>query len=639
MHKLSTDKPLFGLILLALLATAPPLQAAGFNEILLRNSLVFPGPAQSQIKVPTGIYRVEVASHSTLHLESLSGHFSATIAAQESTHREEVLESVALAKAISVDSLLLLVLQQDGKMYAAVGSHPESKSINLPPLLNDSEIGSLYKARLPAAKHLQPKPFAPFPATSTSGFRRLKLAAPGPENSIELVQVIIDIPSVQVIHVSYRFEVFDRCQDREGFLVVAPGEDALSKLFPSYSTRIVAHDPILPPDMRLPPLHGRIDQSNSSVLGQPTLNDLAIEEWRAKLPTADLILQYLGLESFYGIPWKIEIRCGQPKVPGDDLLISIPYGGRPWWSFGDVVSEDGDGISDSGEQFLAQKYAPEVHLPPDDKDWTRPANVDWYLARTALRFKHRCFFCDDCTVLQQGDITQQNLYIKHHKMRLCTSFCTHTSDVRYATRDHYFFLKSEDDSTHSGSADPADWKVYFRVSRGPQHVGTMTGPDGYWIEYWFFYPYNQAVYPFNHEGDWEHITVTTDLKGDMRNVYFAQHDGGTELANDEFGLVPDTHHPIVYSAVGTHASYPAADTYTVVPRIFDDHTYDGGPIWRTWENLVNMGEKNSPLNGQDFILYGGLWGNIGEDIPEIFNDAQFKVLGNANGPPGPMFQD
>src|SRR5678816_2129936 len=69
---------------------------------------------------------------------------------------------------------------------------------------------------------------------------------------------------------------------------------------------------------------------------------------------------------------------------------------------GDV---DQDGIQDAIEKKLILEYAPEVRLHP--KDWTRPANVDWYLQRTSMRFSHE--HCPDHEVLAFGETTQASL--------------------------------------------------------------------------------------------------------------------------------------------------------------------------------------------------------------------------------------
>ena len=47
----------------------------------------------------------------------------------------------------------------------------------------------------------------------------------------------------------------------------------------------------------------------------------------------------------------------------------------------DQRDDDRDGIADSLEVEMANKFSPILRLPPKSKDWTRPANVDWYLQR------------------------------------------------------------------------------------------------------------------------------------------------------------------------------------------------------------------------------------------------------------------
>src|SRR5262245_48673228 len=54
----------------------------------------------------------------------------------------------------------------------------------------------------------------------------------------------------------------------------------------------------------------------------------------------------------------------------------------------DPTDADLDGIADELEAYLVAQFAPELRLAPDENDWTRPANVDWYLARVHMRFDH-----------------------------------------------------------------------------------------------------------------------------------------------------------------------------------------------------------------------------------------------------------
>src|SRR5688500_3896880 len=73
----------------------------------------------------------------------------------------------------------------------------------------------------------------------------------------------------------------------------------------------------------------------------------------------------------------------------------------------DPPHDDADGIADQLEDQLMLRFGPELRLAPDAEDWTRPANVDWYLERVQLRFDQSG--CPDDDVLARGAITAANL--------------------------------------------------------------------------------------------------------------------------------------------------------------------------------------------------------------------------------------
>jgi hypothetical protein len=278
-----------------------------------------------------------------------------------------------------------------------------------------------------------------------------------------------------------------------------------------------------------------------------------------------------------------------------------------------LVDADGDTIDDGLEDQLAAKFAPEVRLAPDGIDWARPANVDWYLARVHMRFDHSG--CPDCQVLALATPTQANLSTQSHKTK--GSFCTHTSTVYYSNQSRKeFFLQPPDDAVHNG-APSTEWRTYVHVKKSTLVSG------GHDIQYWFFYPYNDSVASVNHEADWEHITVTADSAGNFYSAWYAQHGGGKRYAASQLSFVNSTH-PVVYSADGSHASYPTVGSFPTILG-FSDYTYSGGPVWQTWNNWVNVGEKTAPRNGQSFIKYGGRWGEVGE-------------MDDTSGPQGPAFQ-
>ena len=273
---------------------------------------------------------------------------------------------------------------------------------------------------------------------------------------------------------------------------------------------------------------------------------------------------------------------------------------------------DGDAIPDMWEDMLAVKFAPELHLPPASEDWTRPANVDWYLARVHMRFEHDG--CGDCQVLAVGAVTQENMWQQSHRGK--NWLCAHKGSRYASTEPTNFFLQPPNDSTHSG-APQSEWRAY-------DHVYRTSG--GYEIQYWFFFPYNDSVGSFNHEADWEHITVRVDEAGEFVSAWYAQHEGGQRYMAGALTFVDDTH-PQVWVADGSHASFPSAGSFDI-PNVpgFDDHTYNDGPVWQTWTSLVHVGEKARPRGGQDFIRYGGRWGEYGNTSV-------------TTGPRGPSFQD
>jgi hypothetical protein len=131
------------------------------------------------------------------------------------------------------------------------------------------------------------------------------------------------------------------------------------------------------------------------------------------------------------------------------------------------------------------------------------------------------------------------------------------------------------------------------------------------IQYWFFYPYRgdiSGVEQGVHEGDWEHITVRVTRDGkNIIAIYYTFHSGEGRW-NEKFDVVPNTKHPVVYSAWHSHASYPTAGIHGRPFPLPDDKTDDGGARWQCWNHIVNVGEKHAPLNGQNWLQFTGRWG-------------------------------
>ncbi len=99
------------------------------------------------------------------------------------------------------------------------------------------------------------------------------------------------------------------------------------------------------------------------------------------------------------------------------------------------------------------------------------------------------------------------------------------------------------------------------------HIATQSDrPDKLAVQYWFFNYYND--YNNLHEGDWEGIqllfevgTVEEALAVEPASIGYSQHFGGevAEWGGKKLELVGS--HPVVYPAIGSHASYFAPALY------------------------------------------------------------------------------
>jgi hypothetical protein len=127
------------------------------------------------------------------------------------------------------------------------------------------------------------------------------------------------------------------------------------------------------------------------------------------------------------------------------------------------------------------------------------------------------------------------------------------------------------------------------------------------LTYFFYYPYNRGKEHSdtvwgNHVGDWEHITVrlswvynpSTGWEIKPIHLFVSAHNFGTSHPWDTIEKVPpDTGHPIVYSAEGSHGIYVTAgcQRYGKIEEaegLFIAFLYDytgEGEQWDTWTNL------------------------------------------------------
>jgi hypothetical protein len=145
----------------------------------------------------------------------------------------------------------------------------------------------------------------------------------------------------------------------------------------------------------------------------------------------------------------------------------------------------------------------------------------------------------------------------------------------------------------------------------------MVEGDVVWLQYWFFYFYNDynligtVLKAGLHEGDWEMVELRLpDEQGAPDLAVYAQHAHAAARPWNQVDLVPGTEQPLVYPARGSHASY-----------------FEPGTHWTGYWFDHADGKRRSPdldlkivRDGQDewlWIRWPGYWGDTkkGEGSP------------------------
>ncbi|MBE2200220.1 MAG: hypothetical protein IAE79_16515 [Anaerolinea sp.] len=135
------------------------------------------------------------------------------------------------------------------------------------------------------------------------------------------------------------------------------------------------------------------------------------------------------------------------------------------------------------------------------------------------------------------------------------------------------------------------------------------------LQYWFFYSFNNWGTSFagmnDHEGDWEGMMLffKRDSNGRPQEppayVTYADHESRQTKpwGHDDLTIVGA--HPVGYAAGGSHATYPQAETLSLVRlySLFDYATGDGRTIDHTdWVHRINL--DDTPWLGQFYGSYG-----------------------------------
>lgn len=260
----------------------------------------------------------------------------------------------------------------------------------------------------------------------------------------------------------------------------------------------------------------------------------------------------------------------------------------------------------------AARFAPLVRL--HKKESLMPMDATRFIERSVLRFDHDGGFCrDEEPVADPVDPRLLGLRTKepyrHKDVELGKPSSKPMSCPGHGERERA--------STEVGAGFYLDPPKELRKGEGPgapvywEYHKHKTDPARTAYVYWFFYPYNKLSPGNMHEGDWERVAVQL-RDGKPEAVTFAKH-GNDPCSVPWSDLKPSGGHPTVYSALGSHGSYPTVGYHRVLATF--DRTSEDGVEWHTWDHV-------RPVDREPWWGYAGWWG------------AQKHVNG-FNGPMGP----
>lgn len=219
----------------------------------------------------------------------------------------------------------------------------------------------------------------------------------------------------------------------------------------------------------------------------------------------------------------------------------------------------------SQHQEIANRFAPIVFLSASEK--YLPCSVDHYLTNSALMNRSG-------VVIPRGDVKATDLPTQPE-----------ASD---------WSLDCAQEAWRGADANTlADIPFYARVIEGEQT---------YEIAYIFFYAYNGAFNVFNiskleagaHQADLEHVSVFVSKSTmEVEKVYYSAHganEGEWVMRPD---LVMEDGRVVVYSARGSHATYPSSGTIWRCVGAINDHT-DKGLAWNPKKTILV--DNDTPWN-------------------------------------------
>ena len=268
---------------------------------------------------------------------------------------------------------------------------------------------------------------------------------------------------------------------------------------------------------------------------------------------------------------------------------------------------------------LAERFAPQIALHSCERLF--PSDPVWYINRVKMEFTRKGSEQLIANPVSINIIANRAYYEGPWN-------CRKHAENSGAGYHSNFYLQIPNDgneqNTRRGNPNTNELRILVNIH---ERIGNSDIKE---IQYWIFYPFNAlcslSVWCGNsntecgldgaHEGDWEHITVNYSVSRDKAvGVYMSRHEGEGQTYSPS-QILWLSEHPIVYSALGSHASYPTAGTHNGPWPLPSDHT-NYGILIDTWtlnnyviDDCEDFGCLNSP-SAPNWLKYSGFWGELG----------------------------
>lgn len=183
--------------------------------------------------------------------------------------------------------------------------------------------------------------------------------------------------------------------------------------------------------------------------------------------------------------------------------------------------------------------------------------------------------------------------------------------LRHENKDDYF-----EDAARLQKDDRYRDRIYRRLIL-TKDDGRITGA---WLQYWFFYYYNDfpsGARGGDHEGDWEVVQIKLDPLAKPVYAVYSHHGKGSKCVWRK--IEKDGARPKVFIARGSHANYFRTGNHH--PQDLDEPNDGKKP--RNFRQLRPMSNSATP-----WLNWPGFWGSTKGSVPVI----------DSTSPKGPKMQ-